>query len=144
MATLAEKIAAAKANTPIAEKKERPKAPENAYQISGFWQKGGDFRSWVAKIKGLSIDPETGDEKLVFEDGKDENGNYIIHNEIEWKSGKGESPEGIKTFYLLDGIYKGIIHENKKDTKGKWHNFAVVNGKREDLAEEVVFSIFQS
>ena len=127
-ASLKDRIEAAKASVP-----EDPNAvpkPANAYQISGLIIKGDKPNSsWVAAV--VDVD---GDGKLKIEFKP-------FHTEIEWKSKKEDVPRRIKTWFLPDGIFKARIVQ-KRDEEPIWHLFAVIDGQRENLTEQVAAALF--
>jgi hypothetical protein len=56
---------------------------------------------------------------------------------------KRANPEVIKTWFLLEGIYKARLFSSKAQQEPDWRLFAVVDGKEEPLTEAEVFHIFQ-
>ncbi len=127
---LKDRIAAARASVPAGQN--QPKAPENAYKISGlFVKEDKENSSWVAAVTGVEAD---GHLKLEFPE---------IFSEIEWQNKKGDTPRGMKTYHLTDGVYKARIVA-KRDQDATWHVFAVVDGQREDLTEQVAAALFNN
>ena len=134
---LKEKIEKARAEAKE-EKAQRPAEP--TLKIKGFWQKkSGDketHSSFVARVTGIGYDSENDRETLNLE-FKD------LYSEIEWTSKKGSTPEGIKTWFLPEGIYKARLFASQSQKEPDWKLFAVVDGKEEPLTEAEVFHIFQ-
>ena len=56
---------------------------------------------------------------------------------------EGANPEGIKTWFLSEGIYKARLFAAQSQKEPDWKLFAVVDGKEEPLTEAEVFHIFQ-
>jgi hypothetical protein len=56
---------------------------------------------------------------------------------------KGCHPEGIKPWFLQEGIYKARLFSSKAQQEPDWKLFAVVDGEEEPLTEAEVFHIFQ-
>ena len=135
MINLKEQIAKARAETP---KKEGPTKPaEPTFKLKGVWQKKDDSHqtlSFVGRVTGIGYD-QTNDRETLELDFKE------IYSEVEFTSPKGAHPEGVKTWFLPDGLYKARIYASKKDNPS-WSLFAVVDGQKEDLTEEQVFHIF--
>ena len=134
---LKEKIEKAHAE---AKEREIKRPPEPTLKLKGFWQKKTEDRethsSFVARVIGIGYDQEN-DRKtlnLEFED---------VYSEIEWTSKKGSKPEGIKTWFLPEGIYKARLFASQYQKEPDWKLFAVVDGKEEPLTEAEVFHIFQ-
>ena len=134
---LKEKIVRARAE---AKEREAKRPPEPTLKLKGFWQKKtGDNEthgSFVAKVTGIGYDPERDRETLTL--NFDE-----VYSEIQWTGKKGANPEGIKTWYLPEGIYKARLFASKAQEEPVWKLFAVVDGKEEQLTETEVFHIFQ-
>jgi hypothetical protein len=134
---LKEKIERARAE---AKEREAKRPPEPTLKVKGFWQKKtGDnetHSSFVAKVTGIGYDPERDRETLTL--NFDE-----VYSEIQWTGKKGANPEGIKTWYLPEGIYKARLFASKAQEEPVWKLFAVVDGKEEPLTETEVFHIFQ-
>ena len=87
-------------------------------------------------VTGIGYDQENDRETLNLE-FKD------LYSEIEWTSKKGSNPEGIKTWFLPEGIYKARLFASQSQKEPDWKLFAVVDGKEEPLTETEVFHIFQ-
>jgi hypothetical protein len=66
-----------------------------------------------------------------------------VYSEIQWTGKKGANPEGIKTWFLPEGIYKARFCASQSQKEPDWKLFAVVDGKEEPLTETEVFHIFQ-
>jgi len=134
---LKEKIERARAE---AKEIERKRPPEPTFKVKGFWQKkSGDndnHSSFVGKVTGIGYDPERDRETLTL--NFDE-----IYSEIQWTGKKGSNPEGIKTWFLPEGIYKARLFSSQAQKEPDWKLFAVVDGKEEPLTETEVFHIFQ-
>ena len=134
---LKEKIERARAEATEIELK-RP--PEPTFKVKGFWQKKSgehdNHSSFVAKVTGIGYDQDRDRETLTF--NFDE-----VYSEIQWTGKKGANPEGIKTWYLPEGIYKARLFASKAQEEPVWKLFAVVDGKEEQLTETEVFHIFQ-
>jgi hypothetical protein len=134
---LKEKIERARAE---AKEIERKRPPEPTLKVKGFWQKkSGDndnHSSFVGKVIGIGYDPGRDRDTLTL--NFDE-----VHSEIQWTTEKGANPEGIKTWFLPEGIYKARLFSSKAQQEPDWKLFAVVDGKEEPLTEAEVFHIFQ-
>ena len=134
---LKEKIERARAE---AKEIERKRPPEPTLKVKGFWQKksGGNdnHSSFVAKVTGIGYDPDRDRDTLTlnFDD---------VYSEIQWTGKKGANPEGIKTWFLPEGIYKARLFASQTQKEPDWKLFAVVDGKEEPLTESEVFHIFQ-
>jgi hypothetical protein len=109
-------------------------------QVKGFWQKksgeGDTHRSFDAKVTGIGYDAERDRETLTLDFAD-------LYSEIQWTGKKGANPEGIKTWYLPEGIYKARLFASQSQKEPDWKLFAVVDGKEEPLTEAEVFHIFQ-
>ena len=125
---LVEAIARTKALNP----KEKP-IPPDSLKIEGYWKKDHkEDSSWVAAVVGVK--PQEQDMVLDLQ--------FVETHSIRWTSKKKEeTPAGIKTWYLPDGVYKARLVEQAGAEPG-WHHFAVVDGVRDDLTENQVFGIF--
>src|SRR6516162_9320802 len=134
---LKEKIERARAEV---KERERKRPPEPTFKLKGFWQKkSGDndnHGSFVAKVTGIGYDPERDRETLTLNfDG--------VYSEIQWTGKKGSNPEGIKTWFLLEGIYKARLFASQSQKEPDWKLFAVVDGKEEPLTEAEGFNTVQ-
>ena len=134
---LKEKIERARAE---AKEIERKRPPEPTFKLKGFWQKkSGDkdnHSSFVGRVTGIGYDPDRDRETLTLNfDG--------VYSEIQWTGKKGANPEGIKTWFLLEGIYKARLFSSQAQKEPDWKLFAVVDGKEEPLTETEVFHILQ-
>ena len=134
---LKEKIERARAE---AKEIERKRPPEPTLKVKGFWQKksgeGDTHSSFVARVTGIGYDQERDRQTLTL--NFDE-----VYSEIQWTGKKGANPEGIKTWFLPEGIYKGRFFASQSQKEPDWKLFAVVDGKEESLTETEVFHIFQ-
>jgi hypothetical protein len=119
---------------------ERKRPPEPTLKVKGFWQKksgeGDTHSSFVAKVTGIGYDAERDRETLTLDFAD-------LYSEIQWTGKKGANPEGIKTWYLPEGIYKARLFASQSQKEPDWKLFAVVEGKEEPLTEAEVFHIFQ-
>ncbi|MDR2462301.1 MAG: hypothetical protein LBD30_00775 [Verrucomicrobiales bacterium] len=128
MTTLAEKVRRAKAENP----KEKP-VPPNSLKMEGYWEKDNkDGSSWVAAAIGVK--PQDSDMVLNLQ--------FIENHSIRWTSKKKvETPAGVKTWHLPDGVYKARLVA-VANAEPEWLHFAVIDGQREELTETQVFGIF--
>jgi hypothetical protein len=124
-------------------KKQGERTPE--YILSTYWEKGKELRGWIGRCTGVKL--ETGDkgketEAFEIEWGTDEK--PLCYTKMDWLTEKGdEHPRAMKHWHLKKGIFKAFTLENEKDSKGKYHLFAVSNGERTDLSVEAAFSILE-
>jgi len=112
--------------------------PDPTLKLKRLYQKKDETHetlSFVSRVTGLGYDQET--ERMTLTTSFDE-----IYSEMQWTNKKGTHPEGIKTWYLTDGIYKSRLYRSKTE-EPEWKLFAVVDGKGEPLTEAQVFHIFE-
>jgi len=114
---LKEKIERARAE---AKEIERKRPPEPTLKVKGFWQKKtGDndtHSSFVARVTGIGYDQERDRQTLTL--NFDE-----VYSEIQWTGKKGANPEGIKTWFLPEGIYKGRFFASQSQKEPDWKLF---------------------
>ncbi len=114
--------------------------PAHAAKVTSFYRKG-EKQPWFKPVK----DWNPAEDQLVC-------GDFVSHHQLEFTSKKGTTPEGIKTYYLTEGIYMGKIFADADDDRGRIVFYAVTDtgklteisgNQASDLAAEANGKVFQ-